>query len=336
MNDSKNKKIKLSQDQMIKELIRDYPVDALEYFKPEIIKKYGQPVKITFHMQENSKYSHFDPKMINDIAILFEFQGGEKVVLSLVEHWSDKYQFDIHRLAKYLIDLDKQYPGYEKIPIVLFTDSAGNWRKHPQQSIEIKCLDEVYLTFSYRLVRLKADEAEKHKKTLNKFVAVLRSAMKWDRKNMERKVLFGVDFMRRYGYLETDMRLFRKHIDVIAYFADLTIEQHGVLLKSLDHGKEGMMQTFTQTVEEIIEARVVKRVEAKVKKQVEAKVKKQVEAKVKKQVEARIEKRVEQGYKDAKLADARKMYQKGYPVKDILEITELKRKDLVDARIINR
>ena len=49
--------IKLSQDEMIKNLARDYPLDALEFFNPEILKKYGKPVRIDFNIQETKKFS---------------------------------------------------------------------------------------------------------------------------------------------------------------------------------------------------------------------------------------------------------------------------------------
>ncbi len=43
MNDTKDKKIKLSQDQIIKELIRDYPEEALEYLSPRSLKNTAGP-----------------------------------------------------------------------------------------------------------------------------------------------------------------------------------------------------------------------------------------------------------------------------------------------------
>ena len=177
MSHKDNNKKNLSQDSMIKDLIRDYPEDALKYFNPEIYEKYGKPVAIDFHIQENKKHSHFDSKFINDIVVIYKFSKKKKVVLSLIEHWSDKSGFDIHRFAHYLINLDYQFPGYEKMPVALFTDKTEKWIKEPKRIIEIKCLDEIFLKFSYRLIKLKADEAEKYRETKNRFIAVLRSAM---------------------------------------------------------------------------------------------------------------------------------------------------------------
>ena len=52
----------LTPDQIIKNLLRDYPVEALEFFNENIIKKYGYPVKINFNIQEIKKSSHFDSR----------------------------------------------------------------------------------------------------------------------------------------------------------------------------------------------------------------------------------------------------------------------------------
>ena len=57
----------LSQDEMIKNLIRDYPEDALEFFNPEIIERYGKPVRVDFHIQEMKKLSHFDKNLKHDL-----------------------------------------------------------------------------------------------------------------------------------------------------------------------------------------------------------------------------------------------------------------------------
>ncbi len=60
------KKKKLTQDGMIKELIRDYPEDALEFFEPDIYKKYGKPVSVDLQYQENKKHH-----VINRIVYCF-------------------------------------------------------------------------------------------------------------------------------------------------------------------------------------------------------------------------------------------------------------------------
>ncbi len=114
-----------------------------------------------------------------------------------------------------MIDLDYQFPGYEKLPVALFTDKSEKWIKEPKKIIEIKCLDEIFLKFSYRLIRLKSEDAKKYRKTKNKFVAVLRSAMKW---KSSKKVFLAFDFIHYYSILEEDITITLKNIDVIEYY----------------------------------------------------------------------------------------------------------------------
>ncbi|MCP4131694.1 MAG: hypothetical protein GY754_12010 [bacterium] len=289
----------LSQDEMIKELIRDYPEDALEFFNPKICRKYGRPVKATFHLQENSKFSHSDPKRINDIVVQYEFSGGEKVVLALIEHWSDKSRFDIHRFAHYLIDLDKRFPGCEKYPVAVFTDKAKTWYKQPPKEIEIKCLDEVYLRFRYKLVKLKAADAERYRKTKNKFESVLRSAMNLGSSERENRVLLAFDFMLDYGNLESDKKLYNKHVDIIIYYLGLTGEEVQVLSELARKRKETKMLSWVK-----IQENMLKR-------------------------EGKLE-----GKFETKLETARRMFKKGFSIDIIREMTDLTPEDLEKAGIV--
>lgn len=171
------KRIHSWQDEGIKNLIRDYPTEALHFFKPEILARYGQPINHTFVIQESKKHSHFDSTLRHDLAVIYDFAYGPHAVLALMEHWSDKNKFDIHRFAHYIIDLDKQYPNYEKIPIAIFTDQSASWKTPLRDTLEIMCMGEVYLSFRYCRIRLKDYEAAEYRTTDNPFVAVMRSHM---------------------------------------------------------------------------------------------------------------------------------------------------------------
>ena len=81
------KKQKLSQDEMIKNLLRDYPQEALEFFNPEIIERYGRPENIQIHIQERKKHSHYDPNLKHDISIIFEL----KLFCSKLLEWLCKF-----------------------------------------------------------------------------------------------------------------------------------------------------------------------------------------------------------------------------------------------------
>ncbi len=283
-------KKKLSQDGMIKNLIRDYPVDALDFFNPEIIKLYGKPVRVDFPVQEVKKHSHYDKNLVNDLTIIYEFKKGKKLVLVLVEHWSHKSKFDIHRFAHYLIDLEYRYPGYEKLPVALFTDESKKWEKTIQREIIIKCLDVIYMIFRFRLIRMKDHEAKRYRNTKNRFVAVLRSAMLWE---IADKILLAAELIKSYTVLEKDIRNVIKNIDIIEYFFHIDGREKDEITELLRGAKE----TNMSIVQEFIKEGEIK------------------------------------GKIEGKLETARKMYDKGFSIEDIIDITELSEEDLKKAGI---
>ncbi len=65
-------------------------------------------------------------------------------------------------------------------------DKSEKWLKEPEKEIKIVCLDETYMYFKYKLIRMKDHEAQTYSNTKNRFIAVLRSAMK---KDVEKKIL---------------------------------------------------------------------------------------------------------------------------------------------------
>jgi len=183
--------------------------------------------------------------MKNDMAITFTFAKGEKVILMLVEHWSDKAKFDIHRFAHYLIDLSKRFPEAEIFPVALFTDKSEKWIKEPEREIKIVCLDETYMYFKYKLIRMKDHEARSYSNTKNRFVAVLRSAM---RREAEKKVLLAIELLKNYRQIEEDIRILIKNMDAIDYFLEISAAEREEMIKIIDEteNRGDVMLTLSQ------------------------------------------------------------------------------------------
>ncbi len=283
---------------MIKNLIRDYPEDALEFFEPEIYQRYGKPVSIDFHIQENKKHHHRDLKLINDIAVIYRFENRKNLVLTLVEHWSQKAKFDIHRFAHYLIDLDFQFPGYEILPVALFTDESKKWRNDIRREITITCLDKVYMSFTFRLIRMKDHEAEKYRNTKNRFLAVLRSAMRWDRAD---KIFLAIDFIKNYTEIEKEIKTVIKNIDIIEYYLHINNSEKKMITDIIEEKEESNM-----IVEELMKRGEIKG----------------------------IEKGKNEGILEGRIKAARKMRLKGFSIEDIIDITELSEEVLKNAGIV--
>ena len=225
-------------DEMIKNLVRDYPLDALEFLKPEIIQKYGKPVEISFVIQEVKKHSHYDKNLKNDIAVCYSFGKNRRVVLVLIEHWSDKAKFDIHRFAQYTIDLSKRFPEAEILPVALFADRSEKWHKQPDAELKVGCFGKEYLSFRYQLVRLKDHQAEQYRKTKNRFIAVLRSAMRYE---TDKKLSLAVEWIQDYGYIEKDIRLIEKNLVIMEYFLEITEPEKEIIIEMMEERRDSNM-----------------------------------------------------------------------------------------------
>ena len=212
-----------SDDSIIKELIRDYPVDALEFIEPAIIRSRGKPVSVRFLMQENKKHRHSDTARHHDIAVQYTFADSSTEILVLIEHWSDKAKFDIYRLAHYVLDLGARFPHAEILPVALFLDKANTWRKNPEERITIRCGEKCILSFELTLIRLKAYEAQDYISTRNKFLAVLAPAMHMSKEN---KVDLGLEMLKNFRYTETDVRLYEKNLAALEHFLAFSKEEY--------------------------------------------------------------------------------------------------------------
>ena len=79
------------------------------------------------------------------------------------------------------------------------TGRGGVWTIHknvismPEREIKIVCLDETYMYFKYKLIKMKDHEARSYSNTKNRFIAVLRSAM---RREAEKKIFLAIELLK--------------------------------------------------------------------------------------------------------------------------------------------
>ncbi len=92
-----------SHDHNFKNLLADFPKEALEWILPEATEKFGAILKIEFIRQEPKKRKLSDAHLSLDMPILFSFEKGQ-ILLWLVEFQEDKSRFSIYRLMRYVID----------------------------------------------------------------------------------------------------------------------------------------------------------------------------------------------------------------------------------------
>ncbi|OQX02299.1 MAG: hypothetical protein BWK80_58190, partial [Desulfobacteraceae bacterium IS3] len=143
-----------SHDQNFKNLLADFPKEALEWILPEAKETFGDVLKIEFLRQEPKKRRMSDAHLALDMPILFSFEKGQ-ILLWLVEFQEDKNRFSIHKLLKYTTDSAEAYPKATVIPTVLFTDRK-KWNKNKDviRNIDIRFGGRIFLHFEYVFLKL--------------------------------------------------------------------------------------------------------------------------------------------------------------------------------------
>ncbi|WP_211090132.1 hypothetical protein [Pseudothauera nasutitermitis] len=96
----------VSHDQNFKNLILDYPRQALAFFAPGEAGGIDDSVRITPIRQEQLKSRLGDRFHELDVPLLVEWPDGRReALLFLFEEESDPARFSIHRLGRYCLDL---------------------------------------------------------------------------------------------------------------------------------------------------------------------------------------------------------------------------------------
>ena len=126
----------------------------------------------------------------------------------------------------------------ESIPVALFTDRSEKWHKQPETELRISCFGEDYLSFRYQLVRLKDHQAEQYRKTRNRFIAVLRSAMRYE---TDKKLSLAVEWIQDYGYIEKDIRLIEKNLVIMEYFLEITEPEKEIIIEMMEERRYSNM-----------------------------------------------------------------------------------------------
>ena len=140
-----------SHDQNFKNLIVDYPRDALAFFAAEEAPAPGDDVEITPLRQEQLKERLGDRFHELDVPLLVEWRDGRReAVLFAVEQETEPRRFSPHRLAHYCLDLAQMFDTDRVVPVAIFLRDA----KAAPASLALGTELETYLRFKYLACRL--------------------------------------------------------------------------------------------------------------------------------------------------------------------------------------
>ena len=136
----------MTHDQNFKNLILDYPREALAFFAAEeahgIVDAEARIVPIR---QEQLKERLGDRFRELDIPLLVEWPDGRReAVLFVIEEESDPSRFSIHRLAHYCLDLAELLKTERVVPVVIFLRGSSG-----RMELALGGERHTYLSFRY-------------------------------------------------------------------------------------------------------------------------------------------------------------------------------------------
>ncbi|WP_291321881.1 hypothetical protein [Desulfonatronospira sp.] len=204
----------MSNDQNFKNLILDYPRDALELFVGAEAKSLDKGAKIIPIREEQLKNRLGDRFRELDVPLLVEWPDGTReAILFVVEEDTDPRRFSIHRLAHYCLDLSEMFKTNRVVPVVIFL-YAGNYARE----LVLAGDEQNYLRFSFIECALKGLSYEQYRESSNIVARLNLPNMSY---RPEQKVDVYADAVRGLRRLEPETEKRLKYLDFIDIYADL-------------------------------------------------------------------------------------------------------------------
>ena len=121
----------MDHDQNFKNLILDYPREALAFFAEEEAEGIDSSVRVVPVRQEQLKERLGERFRELDVPLLVEWpDGSREALLFVLEEESEARRFSIHRLAHYCLDLAELFGTNRVVPVVIFLRSGGpSWER---------------------------------------------------------------------------------------------------------------------------------------------------------------------------------------------------------------
>ena len=206
----------VSHDQNFKNLIVEYPRDALALFAADEAPSPDDKLRIIPLRQEQLKERLGDRFRELDTPLLVEWpEGRREAVLFVMEAESDDRKFSIHRLAQYCLDLAVMLDTDRVVPVTIFLRGA---RAAPE-SLVLGTELRPYLTFDHLSCALGEMPAERWLDSDN---LVARLNLPNMRSPAEQKVDVYARAVDGLLELEPDRGRREKYLEFIDTYAELT------------------------------------------------------------------------------------------------------------------
>jgi len=196
-----------SHDQNFKNLILDYPRQALAFFAAQEADEIDERASITPIRQEQLKDRLGDRFHELDVPLLVEWPDGRReALLFVLEEESDPARFSIHRLVHYCTDLAELCQTERVVPVVIFLQGG---RRIPER-LELGSERHCYLSFRYLRCLLAQTPAEHYLDSRNLVARLNLPNMQWP---AERKLDIYARAIRGLLELEPDPNKQMKYLD---------------------------------------------------------------------------------------------------------------------------
>ena len=246
----------VSHDQNFKNLILDYPRDALAFFAPDEAPELGDPVRIVPVRQEQLKERLGNRFRELDVPLLVEWADGRReAVLFVLEEETDSRRFSLHRLAHYCLDLAELFETNRVVPVAIFLRQAET----APTSLNLGTERRRYLSFDTLACKLEEIPFERWRQSEN---LVARINLPNLQSQEDRKVEVYAQAIRGLLTLERDGDRRAKYIEFIDIYAGLTDNEYrryrqqyredsstmaGIISRAREEGMEqGMQQGMRQ------------------------------------------------------------------------------------------
>ncbi|MFT4101376.1 MAG: DUF4351 domain-containing protein [Burkholderiaceae bacterium] len=204
----------ISHDQNFKNLILDYPRQALAFFAPQEAQGIDASVVITPLRQEQLKNRLGDRFHELDVPLLVQWPDGTReALLFVLEEESDPARFSIHRLVVYSATLAELYRTTRVVPVVIFLRGRGIPR-----SLTLGSEHHAYLRFDYLACVLADMPAERWMDSDNLVARLNLPNMRWPR---ERRIELYAQAIRGLLSLEPDIEKRLKYVDFVDIYSGL-------------------------------------------------------------------------------------------------------------------
>ncbi|WP_089725605.1 hypothetical protein [Candidatus Thiosymbion oneisti] len=204
----------MSHDQNFKNLILDYPHQALAFFAAEEAADQLSGAEVLPIRQEQLKDRLGDRFRELDVPLLVRWPDGRReALLFVLEEESDPRRFSIHRLVHYCLDLAELYETERVVPVVIFLRGQA-----PRRELALGTERHAYLHFDFITCELGAIAYERFRDSDN---IVARLNLPNMRYAPGHKVDAYARAVRGLVDLEEDPEKRLKYIDFIDIYADL-------------------------------------------------------------------------------------------------------------------